>query len=144
MFSFTAYDPSNVISHAVVLIKAYPNYLMFANSWGDSFGDKGFFKIKDSRVFSNMTFFDIYWEKDDRNRQEKTRHKEEAYAKSLESADEYKSLKYLPFQCPNCKRVNKIYKFTGNHSKAQCPNEQCSNRFFKPNYPSPWKNSLSW
>ena len=127
-------DSAEVIGHAVVLIKAYPNCLKFANSWGSSFGDEGFFKIKDSSVLSDMTFFDIYWEEDDLTKEEKKQYRQAANKRLLELSDEYKSLKDLPFQCPNCEGVYKMYEFSGNHEKAMCPNEQCSNRKFKPNY----------
>ncbi len=107
---------------------------MFANSWGDSFGDKGFFKIKDSSVFSNMTFFDIYWDEDNLSIDENERYKLAANKRLLEWAEEYKSLKDLPFQCPNCKEEYKMSEFGGNYEEAICPNEQCNNRTFQPNY----------
>ena len=36
--------------HAVVLVRCEPNCLMFMNSWGQKWGDRGFFCIKNAKV----------------------------------------------------------------------------------------------
>lgn len=46
--------------HAVVLVDEGDNYLEFMNSWGRNWADNGFFKIKDSSVLNDLTFYEIY------------------------------------------------------------------------------------
>ena len=42
--------------HAVVLISAKDGYLRFLNSWGENFGDHGFFSIDNPSTLRNMEF----------------------------------------------------------------------------------------
>jgi hypothetical protein len=61
--------------HAVVLMDILPDRLTFLNSWGDTFGDGGFFHVEDSKVL-NMTFFDVYWTLNDLTAGEKHRYEQ--------------------------------------------------------------------
>ena len=45
--------------HAVVLIRCHPNCLVFMNSWGEVFGDGGFFRVENEKALHNMEFFDV-------------------------------------------------------------------------------------
>ncbi|CAF1056645.1 unnamed protein product, partial [Rotaria magnacalcarata] len=55
---------TNEYSHAVVLTKTNTTYLTFMNSWGMSFADNGFFKVRDQSVL-NLSFYDVYWTLED-------------------------------------------------------------------------------
>ncbi len=53
MCNFISTDGSTVKGngdggHAVVLIRCSPAYLLFMNSWGQAWGDGGFFRVKDA------------------------------------------------------------------------------------------------
>lgn len=49
--------------HAVILMHCNPSSLTFINSWGDQWGNGGFFSIAGAKVLSNknfpMQFFDV-------------------------------------------------------------------------------------
>ena len=51
--------------HAVVLTSIEKNGLKFLNSWGKSFGDKGYFRIENEDVLSNLEFMDVFWYESD-------------------------------------------------------------------------------
>ncbi|CAF3121366.1 unnamed protein product [Rotaria socialis] len=55
---------ANECNHAVVLTKSNTTYLTFMNSWGTSFADNGFFKVRDQSVL-NLSFYDVYWTLED-------------------------------------------------------------------------------
>ena len=55
----------------MVLIRCYPNCLVFMNSWGQKFADRGFFRVQDEKVLHNLEIFDAYWEEDDLTTSEK-------------------------------------------------------------------------
>ena len=61
--------------HAVVLINCSNDCLVFMNSWGQDFGDRGSFKVKDAQVLDDMKFYDIFWYEMDLKQSEKDAHK---------------------------------------------------------------------
>jgi len=68
-------------AHAVLLIRVEPNCLVFMNSWGDTWADRGFFRVKNGNVL-NMTFYDIYWTLNDLTQHEKEEFKKYSQNKS--------------------------------------------------------------
>ena len=71
--------------HAVVLFGVKSHYLMFMNSWGDSWGDNGFFRVSRKENILNCKFYDVYWTVGDLKRSEVQAY-ERFKAKSKEEA----------------------------------------------------------
>ena len=46
--------------HAVVLTHICKDYLTFLNSWGNTWADKGYFKVKSADVLG-ASFYDVFW-----------------------------------------------------------------------------------
>ena len=49
------------IGHAVVLIAIEKDCLVFLNSYGKKFGDKGYFRVENSKVL-HIRYYVIYWD----------------------------------------------------------------------------------
>ena len=85
--------------HAVVLMRCEPNCLMFMNSWGQSWGDRGFFRIKNAKVL-DMEFFDVYWRDDDLLPIEKEAFKQKGTDIAKEISQDLTSIYNLDYECP--------------------------------------------
>ncbi|CAF0925126.1 unnamed protein product [Adineta steineri] len=120
---------TNKDGHAVVLIKCDPESLTFMNSWGTSFADKGFFKVRNQSVL-DLKFYDVYWTLNDLKSSEiaayqsKTREIGERIARNLPQ-----SVQTLPYECPKCHQCSPAVEFIGHLWEATCP--KC-NENFKP------------
>ena len=55
------YPNGKISGHAIVLTHISKDYLKFLNSWGTTWGDNGYFKVKSADVL-NIEFTDIYWD----------------------------------------------------------------------------------
>ena len=118
--------------HAVVLIRCHPNCLVFMNSWGQAFGDGGFFRVENEKVLHKMEFFDVYWDEDDLTSSEKVAFEKKGVDEWKEFLKKFKSIQDLPYVCPHCKEESKVDEFTGHHLEAKCP--KCL-QTFKPDGP---------
>ena len=67
--------------HAVVLTHISKGYLKFLNSWGNDWGDNGYFKVENADVLG-IEFSEIYWDKSDLSPDEINSYK--VYMKNLE------------------------------------------------------------
>jgi len=120
----TTNEPSG---HAVVLIRCNPEFLTFMNSWGITFADGGFFRVKNQSVL-NLEFYDVFWTLNDlmpieiSKYQEKKRLDGEKLLNGLPS-----SVKNLPYECPRCCRSSPASNFCGHLFEAICP--QCHQTF---------------
>ena len=56
--------------HAVVLTSYNSKCLTFMNSWGQKWGDNGFFRVQNAEVLQ-LEFFDVYWTLNDLTEREK-------------------------------------------------------------------------
>lgn len=117
-------EECQLIGHAVVLC-SYNSYgFRFMNSWGDEWGDMGFFRVQSADIL-NMKFIDVYMSY--------LTQKEKEYYKRCGKEEVEKlmpTLKFLQkaeYECRSCKSRSIVNKFTGTLSEAACPN--CKTKF---------------
>ena len=115
----------------MVLMRCYPQFLVFMNSWGQDWADGGFFQVKDAQVLQDMTFFEIFWKDDDLTPKERKANKAKAVTKVQELRETFPSVDELLFQCPVCKKKSKVSDYNGHFLLAECP--KCW-REFKPTF----------
>ena len=99
------------------------------NSWGQGWGDGGFFHVKNEKVLNDTLFYDIYWTEDDLTQNEKEVYEKKCTETIQQVADELPSIKQLPHECPICHQTSKVGEFSGHVLEARCP--KC-NQKFKP------------
>ena len=92
------------------------------NSWGQKWGDKGFFRVQNAEVLQ-MKFLDVYWTLSDLTEGEKEyyhQHGSEVAAKLMNSL---KGLQKAEYTCPlpKCKETSLVTEFNGTLSNVQCP-----------------------
>ena len=114
-------------SHSVVLTSYNSECLIFMNSWGEGWGDKGLFRVENAEVLAHkLRFLDIYWDLDELSEEEK-----ESYRKSdSEVAAKLIGLKGMQsakYACPECQQESLVTEFTGTLCKARCP--KCLHEF---------------
>ncbi len=112
--------------HAVVLTSFNSKCLTFMNSWGQEWGDNGFFRVQNAEVLQ-LEFFDVYWELDDLTEGEKEyyrKHGSEVAARLMKSL---KGLQNAKYTCPECDQTSLVTEFEGTLSKVRCP--KCSHEF---------------
>jgi hypothetical protein len=120
---------NKLVRHAVVLIKCEPTSLTLMNSWGSSFADGGFFRVRNQAVL-NLTFYDVYWNVDDLKESEIKAYQ----AKSSQVGQTMiqklpASIKNLPYKCPQCHQCSAAIAFITHFLEAECP--KC-HQHFKP------------
>ncbi len=113
--------------HAVVLIRCSPDSLLFMNSWGQTWADSGFFRVKDAAVLDNMTFYDVYWTLNDLKQSEKDAYRIKAIKKAKNLTASFPSINSLLFECPRCRRASSVKEFEGDLIEANCP--KCQHKF---------------
>lgn len=107
--------------HAVVLIRCHPNCLVFINSWGEDFADKGYFQVENEKVLHKMQFFDVYWKDEDLKPSERRAFKRKGVDVWNETIKTFKSIQKLPYVCPHCKVESTVDEYAGYYLEAQCP-----------------------
>ena len=75
--------------HAVVITKYSKDCFTVLNSWGDQWGDNGFFKIKDFSVFQTFKCFDVFFTLKDLTDYEKNEYQKLVERKKKEFLDDY-------------------------------------------------------
>ena len=115
--------PPETEGHAVVLTSHNSKCLTFMNSWGQNWGDNGFFRVQNAEVL-DMKFFDVFWRLDDLSEEER----EYYHQHGSEVAEKLvKGLQKAEYECPECHKSSLVTEFTGTLSKARCP--KCSREF---------------
>ena len=110
--------------HAVVLTSYNSQSLTFMNSWGDKFGDSGFFRVENAKVLGDqLEFFDVYWKVDELSDKEKERYRKHGSELAGKLIELLEGLEFAEYTCPktNCQRVSLVTEFTGTLSKVRCP-----------------------
>ena len=128
------------IGHAVVLIAIEKNCLVFLNSYGEGFGDKGYFRVENSNVL-HIRYYDIYWDESCLTKKEKDYYYNihlEIVRKTckylMSTKDKIEELKNKNFDCLNCSNKIKYDKFTCEALNIQCP--ICLKEFDEDDIPS--------
>ena len=112
--------------HAVVFTSYNSRCLTFMNSWGQNWGDNGFFRVENAEVLP-LEFFDVYWTLDELSEEEKEnyhKHGSDVAAKLMKSLG---GLQKAEYTCPDCKKSSLVIEFTGTLSRVRCP--KCSHEF---------------
>ena len=104
---------------------------MFMNSWGQRWGDGGFFRIKDAGVLPKMKFFDIYWEECDLYPSEKKAFMQKGTDIAKEISQDLVTIYNLDYECPKCTNTSKVKDYAGHLLEAKCP--KCHKQF-KPDH----------
>jgi RNA polymerase subunit RPABC4/transcription elongation factor Spt4 len=90
------------------------------NSWGETWADKGFFRVQNAEVLQ-LEFFDVYWTLSDLTEGEKEyyhQHGSEVAAKLVNSLKVLQKAEYI---CPECEQTSLVTELNGTLSKVQCP-----------------------
>ena len=120
--------------HAVVLTSFDSECLRLLNSWGEDWGDMGFFRVENADVLG-LTFIDVYWTEDDLTEEEKTYFKKFGSINAGILMELLPSLKDAEYTCPiaECSKRSPVVDFTGTLSHAKCPS--CGQEFSTKNAP---------
>ena len=115
-----------VVGHAVVLTSYNSECLTFMNSWGDEWGNSGFFRVENAEVLGDkLRFYDVYWESDDLSEEEKESYRKSDSEAATKLFELLKGLKNAKYKCPECEQESLVTEFTGTLSKVRCPNCSC-------------------
>lgn len=119
-------EKEKLSGHAVVLTSFNSKCLRFMNSWGDSWADKGFFRVENSEVLG-LEFYDVYWTLDDLSKRE-IEYFEKNGAKVAENIiKQLKSIQKAEYNCPHCGKSSPVTTYSGSLNKAVCP--KCNKSF---------------
>ena len=116
--------------HAVVLTSFDSKCLRLLNSWGEDWGDMGFFLVQKADVLG-LTFIDVYWTEDNLKEEEVTHFKKFGSINAGILMELLPSLKRAEYKCPKCSKRSPVMEFTGTLSRAKCP--KCGNEISTEN-----------
>ena len=116
--------------HAVVLTSFNSECLRLLNSWGEDWGDMGFFRVQKADVLG-LEFIDVYWTEDDLKEEEKTYFKKFGSINAGILMELLPSLKRAEYKCPKCSKRSPVMEFTGTLSQTMCP--KCGKEFSTEN-----------
>ncbi|XP_028410702.1 uncharacterized protein LOC114533385 [Dendronephthya gigantea] len=116
------------IGHAVVLTSYNSKCLKFMNSWGQEWGDNGFFRVENAEVLGDkLEFFDVSWDWDKATEGEKEYYRKHAAEVAAKLMSSLKGLQNAEYTCPKCEKKSLVTEFEGTLSKALCP--KCQSEF---------------
>ena len=113
-------NPSGPRGHAVVLTSYSIKSLLFMNSWGCEWGDKGFFRVASSKVL-NCKFYDVYWTLEDLSAAEKAAYGRFSQVIASRLIDNFQSLQTANITCPKCCSNSRVLDFSGTFDNVICP-----------------------
>ena len=119
----TARSPKNqkkISGHAAVLTSFDSECLRLLNSWGEDWGDMGFFRVQKADVLG-LEFIDVYWTEEDLKEEEITYFKKFGSINAGILMELLPSLKGAEYTCPKCGKRAPVMEFTGTLSRAKCP-----------------------
>ena len=117
--------------HAVVLTSFDSQGLRLMNSWGDTWADGGFFRVRDARVL-DLEFVDVYWTLSDLRYSEKLAYERRGAEIAKTMLSRLKGLQMAQHECPLCHRKSALQEFSGHMLAITCP--KCRGNF-KPENP---------
>ena len=106
--------------HAVVLTSFDSECLRLLNSYGEDWGDMGFFRVQEADVLG-LQFIDVYWKEDDLKEEEIIYFKKHGSTLARQLMEKLPSLKRAEYTCPKCGKRSPVMDFTGTLSRAKCP-----------------------
>ena len=112
--------PPLTSGHAVVLTSYNSKCLIFMNSWGQEWGDNGFFRVQNAQLLQ-LKFFDVYWTLDDLTGQEKEYYEHHGSEVAEKLVKSLKGLQKAEYRCPECHKSSRVTEYTGMLSKVCCP-----------------------
>ena len=113
--------------HAVVLIKCDPTSLTFINSWGTTFADRGFFRVRNQAVLK-LEFYDVYWTLDDLKESERQAFRKKSSEKAQHLIEKLPpDMQNSLYECPECHEPLPVMTFIIHFSDVECP--KCHHHF---------------
>ena len=112
--------PSDTSGHAVVLTSYNSSCLTFMNSWGQKWGDNGFFRIQNAEVLQ-LELFDVYWTLNDLTEGEKEYYRKYGSDVATMLMNLLEALQKSVYTFPKCEQTSSSSEFAGTLSKFQCP-----------------------
>ena len=106
--------------HAVVLTSFDSECLRLLNSYGEDWGDMGFFRVQEADVLG-LQFIDVYWKEDDLKEEEIIYFKKHGSTLARQLMEKLPSLNRAEYTCPKCGKRSPVMDFTGTLSRAKCP-----------------------
>ena len=110
----------DTFGHAVVLTSYNSKSLTFMNSWGQQWGDNGFFRVQNAEMLQ-LEFFDVYWTLNDLNEGEKEYYRKHGSEVATKLMNSLKGLQKAEYTCPECQQTSLVTEFEGTLSKVRCP-----------------------
>ena len=118
--------------HAVVLTSFDSECLRLLNSYGEDWGDMGFFRVQEADLLG-LQFIDVYWKEDDLKEEEIIYFKKHGPTLARQLMEKLPSLKRAEYTCPKCGKRSPVMEFTLTLSHAKCP--KCGQEFSTKNAP---------
>ena len=108
--------------HSFVLTSFDSESLRLLNSWGEDWGDKGFFRVQNADVLG-LTFIDVYWKEKDLTEEEQNYFVKHECADTRKLMTRLAGLTQAEYTCPlaECSKRSPVMEFTGFLSRAKCP-----------------------
>ena len=114
------------LGHAVVLTSFDSQGLRLMNSWGDTWADGGFFRIRDACVL-DLEFVDVYWTISDLRNTEKVAYQQRGAEIAQQMFSRLKGLQTAQYECPLCHQKSELREYSGHMLATTCP--KCQGQF---------------